>query len=448
MKKQLLIFFLLSIILNGHSQIKGNLKLYAGQELELTGYNNFKTEILSITSIDSLGNFMIIYPNSYKGIGVLKAKDKSSLAFILTETGLKITGTSLKDRDSLLYINSKENNIFVQYFKDNRQRQRASSAWYFLNNKYQEDEVFANQKTILKNINTELDRIEKENTNYLDAIDKETYVSWFLPLKKLVSDMPIIVRYNKDKIPETIKQFRSIDFNNPKFKTSGLLKDLIDGHYMLLENMGQPMDSIYTQMNESSNYLLNNLGENEILLNETSNYLFNYLEKRSLHKSSEYLAVQLLSQNGCVLEEKLENKLESYRKLKLGNKAPDIIFYDGTKLSSINSTKLLVFGASWCPKCKEDLLKLNDYYDAWKQKGVDIIYISMDTNKTDFENTCKNVPWKTDCKFTGWNRPAVKNYRVFATPTYFLLDKNLKIVLRPKSVQQTNSWINSRFNTI
>ncbi|MEP5338753.1 MAG: thioredoxin-like domain-containing protein [Algibacter sp.] len=256
--------------------------------------------------------------------------------------------------------------------------------------------------------------------------------------------MPIIVRHYKDKIPEGIKQFRSIDFNNSKFKTSGLLKDIIEGHYMLLENSGQPLDSIYIQMNLSTKCLIDNLTENEVLLNETCDYLFNYLEKRSLYKSSEYLAVALLSQKGCGLEDKLANKLEAYRKLKIGKTLPNIVFTDKTKLSDIAFTKLLVFGGSWCPKCKEDLFKLKEYYNAWKGKGVDIVYISIDTDKTDFKNTYNNVPWKTDCKFMGWDTPAVKDYHVFATPTYFLLDEDLKIMLRPKSVEQVNSWVKSK----
>ena len=258
--------------------------------------------------------------------------------------------------------------------------------------------------------------------------------------------MQIIVKYNKQEIPKLIKSFRKIDFNNPKFKTSGLLQDLISGHYVFIENSGMQIDSLYKEMNESSDYILSNLRENENLLNETGEYLFDFLEQRSLHKASEYLAAQLVNLNGCNLNDKLVNKLELYRKLKPGKTAPEILFSDNTKLSDIKSIKLLVFGASWCPKCKEDIIKLYNNYSAWKQKRVEVVYLSIDTNKTDFENIYKNVPWKTDCQFKGWDTKAVKEYHVFATPTYFLLDKDLKIILRPNSVEQTNSWISSNIH--
>ncbi len=68
--------------------------------------------------------------------------------------------------------------------------------------------------------------------------------------------------------------------------------------------------------------------------------------------------------------------------------------------------------------------------------------MSIDTNKSDFDKAYKNVPWKMVCDFKSWDSQAAKDYHVFATPTYFLLDNDLKIMLRPNSVKQTNSWLN------
>lgn len=443
MKKQLIVFFLL-VFSNGYSQIKGEFKSLAGQELQLLGYTNFKSEILSVTRVDNLGNFTFIYPNTYKGLAVIKAKDRSSLAFILTENGLKIKGTNLKEQDSIRFTNSIENTLFIQYSENYKSRQNALSAWSYLKDKYEKDAIFKKQKTILKSIDNELIRLEKENDNSLNTIDKNTYISWFLPLKKLAINMPIVAKYKKEQIPELIKQFRTIDFGDPKIKTSGLLKNLIEGHYLLLENMEAPIDYIYSEMNKSSDYLIDNLTDQEALLNETGDFLFNFFEKRSLTQASEYVAIKLLSQHGCNLNNSLEYKLNSYQKLKTGNTAPDILFSDKTKLSDLKTTKLLVFGASWCPKCQQDFSLLEKYHTPWKQKNLEIIYISLDSNKKDFEKFYKNATWKTDCTYKGWDSKAVKEYHVFATPTYMILDANLKIQLRPISLEQVNDWVNSK----
>ena len=66
------------------------------------------------------------------------------------------------------------------------------------------------------------------------------------------------------------------DFNNPNFKTNGIFKDFIEGHYLLLENMGQSLDSIATQMNLNTGYLLDNLKQNKPVLKSTAKELFTY----------------------------------------------------------------------------------------------------------------------------------------------------------------------------
>lgn len=127
-------------------------------------------------------------------------------------------------------------------------------------------------------------------------------------------------------MPANIAQFRSIDFTNPNFKTSGVFKQLIEGHYFLLENMGQSLDSIAVQMNASIAYIINNIKHNGRLLNSVSTALLSLFKKRSLFKAATYLSETLLNlkECTCVLDQSLQNKLQKYEVLKEANTAPDI----------------------------------------------------------------------------------------------------------------------------
>ena len=73
---------------------------------------------------------------------------------------------------------------------------------------------------------------------------------------------------------------------------SGLQADLIESHFWLIENSGKQLDSVYIEMNKSIDILIENLLADEKKLNEIFEHLFNFLEKRSLFKSSEYLALK------------------------------------------------------------------------------------------------------------------------------------------------------------
>lgn len=133
----------------------------------------------------------------------------------------------------------------------------------------------------------------------------------------------------------------------------------------------------------------------------------------------------------------------------IGNTAPNISLenkHDRTKLKdlkNINSNyKLVVFGSSWCPSCQTDFPKWKENYAALKEKyDLEIVYISIDTDKSAFDEYYKEAPFKVYCDTKGWETQAVKEYCVFATPTYFLLDKELKIVAKIKSPEHLQAWL-------
>ena len=189
------------------------------------------------------------------------------------------------------------------------------------------------------------------------------------------------------------------------------------------------------------------------MLNRVSEYLFNLLEKRSLYKASEYLALQMLTQEACLLEDRLLNRFEMYRAMKEGNIAPDINFAgywlsdgdrvaDPMKLTDLNyNNVLLIFGASWCSKCTEDIPGVMQYYDTWKAKGLDVIFISLDTDPEQFRQFTKDFPWPSYCDTMEWENQIVMDYHVFATPTMFILDNKREIILRPVSIKQVDAWV-------
>ena len=43
----------------------------------------------------------------------------------------------------------------------------------------------------------------------------------------------------------------------------------------------------------------------------------------------------------------------------------------------------------------------------------------------------------------GWDSPIVKDYKITATPTYFLLNSKGEIVLKPKRIYEVEAYINS-----
>ena len=104
--------------------------------------------------------------------------------------------------------------------------------------------------------------------------------------------------------------------------------------------------------------------------------------------------------------------------------------------------KLVVFGASWCSKCVEEIPKLKSFYADWKKKhNLEIVFVSLDTDNKEYINFTKDFPWLSSCDFAGWETKAARDYCVFATPTMYLLDANNTIKIKPISADQVHAWL-------
>jgi thiol-disulfide isomerase/thioredoxin len=431
--------------------VSGNLSLLTGQKINLEGFDGLKTYPISNTSLDEKGNFKLTYSKADYGIGYLKLADDKPLFVILSGEDIEITGNALSNTETIKVIKGKENQWFEQYAKEHPRREQALSAWGYLEKIYTSDSLFSSQKIPSQAIQDEKLRIKNEDSAFLEKLPKDSYVKWFLPTRKLVSSVSIIAQYRPEEIPETIDAFRKLDYSDTRLYKSGLFKDAIESHFWLLENSGKSLDDVFEEMKLSIDAMFVKLVNNEKIFNEVTDYLFDLLEKHSLFQASEYLALKVLNEGSCTINSDLANQLETYRAMKKGNIAPDIVFersnFIGTtkilnKLSDVKSKyTIVVFGASWCPKCKEELPEITKLYNKWKSKGVEVVYIALEEDKKSFVDFATKFPFASYSDLKKWNSKIVKDYYVFSTPTMFLLDNKREIILRPNSVKQMDAWV-------
>lgn len=447
----LLIGLVWFISLNAQT-ISGRFTEMPNQHIQLVGFNGFSTTQLAAFTTDSLGFFSCEYPNSYTGAGLLVGPTKNKFVLLLSGENIVLKGSSLLATESITIVRGTENQLFEQYAQEHPRREQALSAWVYLEKIYALDSLFIHQNAPRTLIEAEKQRIAAEDVEFLNALPENSYAHWFLPLRKLVSAIPTIAQYRPTEIPETIAALRAIDYTDNRLYHSGILKDVLEGHFWLLENSDKPLDSVFLEMQTSIDVLLENLSPNEQRYNELTEYLFNLLEQRSLFKASEYLAVKILANNSCTVNANLEHQLEQYRKMKLGNTAPNILFdaacsapgYSKQPLSLDALTSeytVVVFGSSWCSTCVQELPKISTHYQQWKAQGVEVVFVSLDENQTLFESFTQIFPFISVCDFKKWESAPVKDYHVYATPTYYLLNKNREIIVRPKSIEQINAWV-------
>jgi thiol-disulfide isomerase/thioredoxin len=452
MIRYLLSFFLFFLFFYTHSQtISGKLSGLKNQSIKLDCFVGLKTINISNTIIDENGNFKLTYSKVDYGVGYLVSAEEKPFFVVLSGEDIELVGELLNLPETIKIIKGKENKLFEKYAKEHPKRELALNAWDYLEKFYTRDSLFSIHRTPSEHIQNEKKRLKNEDDSFLKTLPNDSYVSWFLPMRKLVSSVSIIAQYRPEEIPETIDELRNLDYTDIKLYKSGLFKDAIESHFWLLENSGKPLLDVQEEMKTSIDTMLPKLIKNEKIFNEVSDYLFDLLERHSLFEASEYLALKVLNDVSCTIDNNLARQLETYRVMKKGNIAPDMIFEKNNfanqtisinKLSEIKSTYTIVFfGASWCPKCKEELPEMEKLYLKWKNKGIEVVYIALEDNKNEFIDFSKSFPFPSYSDLKKWDSKIVTDYYIFSTPTIFLLDEKREILLRPNSLKQMDAWV-------
>lgn len=132
---------------------------------------------------------------------------------------------------------------------------------------------------------------------------------------------------------------------------------------------------------------------------------------------------------------KLENKMNALTAIVAGAMAPDFTQPDTVgqpvMLSHLRGKYVLVdFWASWCSPCRAENPNLKKQYLLYKEKGFEVISVSLDENKKKWQDAIDKdgLPWLQVSDLKGWNNEAGKLYGVSAVPSSFLVDPQGKIV--------------------
>lgn len=148
----------------------------------------------------------------------------------------------------------------------------------------------------------------------------------------------------------------------------------------------------------------------------------------------------------------------------IGNTAPalDLNTIDNKAFSLYNQSAKYIFIAFWdptCGHCKTEMPRVDSFYSKkWKQFGVQMIGVNTNFNEL--------TAWKkfiTEQKFdTSWThiyqteaafnaeikagKPSTirQLYDVFKTPTFYLLDKDKKIIAKNLSIEQFNDFLEAQ----
>jgi thiol-disulfide isomerase/thioredoxin len=111
--------------------------------------------------------------------------------------------------------------------------------------------------------------------------------------------------------------------------------------------------------------------------------------------------------------------------------------------ASENKYTLVMFWASWCHKCEQEIPVLIPLYAKYHSKGFETIGVSIDQARKSWSDIVESrgMQYLNVSQLQGWDSPVVKDYKITATPTYFLIDSKGEIVLKPKRIYEVDAFL-------
>lgn len=112
----------------------------------------------------------------------------------------------------------------------------------------------------------------------------------------------------------------------------------------------------------------------------------------------------------------------------IGKAAPDVVLTksDGALASVIGSRHgekaILVFWATWCPHCYEELGSINDNFASIEQKGIKIVLVDIGESKDDVKNYFNRRQMKL-ISFVDENSFLQEIYHLAGVPTLIFIDE-------------------------
>ena len=155
------------------------------------------------------------------------------------------------------------------------------------------------------------------------------------------------------------------------------------------------------------------------------------------------------SQYGRILKEHVAR----LAKTEGGAKAPDFTLTDtkGNKvtMSSVKGKiKIIDFWASWCGPCRMNNPHLKKLYEEFHPKGLEIIGVSLDTDKEAWEAAIEKdgLTWVNVSSLKGWECEIAHLYNVTGVPALFILDEHNNIMATGLRGEQLKVFLEDNLN--
>jgi len=247
--------------------------------------------------------------------------------------------------------------------------------------------------------------------------------------------------------------FTTLDFKNSVLQASHFLTDKVL-NYVLTALPLKPLSQEDTELEMQKNiriaaYYIE--GANPIFSTAVFYNLWLQLSASKFNETADFVYINYLKslakENN---QSEIIESIEVHNRLRIGVVAPEITWKEAgitKKLSALEESQnyLLVFWSSTCSHCLEQLPKIHKALE--KNIKTKVVAVGLEDTDGFWKIEISKLKDFTHVISLGkWESKYAELYAITGTPSYFILDKDKKIVAKPEEYEEVISFLNDTTN--
>lgn len=427
-KRIIFLFFLLPSILFSQHTIKGtftNAKDY--KYVLLYKILPLSTLYIADTKINDDGSFIINLDGSatagmYK---IVYAMPKEEYNFDIIYDAKEDIEFTFDSEKGITYQESLENKLLTGY----------TSSMSMISQSI--GNFFRQQSTDTTALNTIFKTQRETQINFEDAA-KGTIALEF-------------IKANRSYIPERYEDaatyvknlethfFDYVDFNNETLQSSDFL---VQRMYNYILGIGNDSQDIVTNYKANIDAFCSAMKNAPLTIQSSLLVqLWQTMADSDFESVANYISdAYLIDIAKALKDQDLVDSLIRFKNTSKQSKAPD--FYldknkSDKKLSDLSGAEyyILVFWSSTCSHCLHEIPQLEAFVKTQREGELKVVAVGLEDDDKNWSNKVQEFPDFIHVLGLGkWDNEIGNMYDIKATPTYFILDKNKRIVAKPEDV--------------
>ena len=233
--------------------------------------------------------------------------------------------------------------------------------------------------------------------------------------------------------------FDYVDFSNDNLTSSSFFIDKVI-EYVFYMNSAEDQETDATLKEQVIAIAMDKIGDINKVKNEViSSLIYAFAQQQNIELVSYIEENYYKTQPQEFQDERFLKQIHSMIKIAIGMTAPEITWTENEvekKLSELSEAEkyVVVFWSTTCSHCLDEIPLFYNYSESLP--NVKVIAVALEEDAIGFKNQIKTMPnWINVLGLDKWENEFARSYDINATPSYFVLDSDKKILAKPDTFE-------------